>query len=169
MFRSTLYAGVSSCQWGSSVVGSTPWAMITCPAGAPAAGTGPPSAIAAVAIRAKTRAESLAIVIPPAGMAAASEPGGDRIPCLGAHRRSRGGPTNRVRAPLPSDPGTPSDGEPRVERVAQAIAEQVDAEHGDQDGEAGEGREPPRGGQIHAPVSQHSTPRGRRWLHPEAE
>src|SRR5262245_64252152 len=42
----------------------------------------------------------------------------------------------------------------RIERIAEPVAEQVDAEHGDQDSQARKGRETTRGGEIDASVGQ---------------
>src|SRR6266508_2198770 len=42
----------------------------------------------------------------------------------------------------PAATGSRLDLEARVERIAQSVAEQIDAQHRDQDGEAGERREP---------------------------
>src|SRR5499427_1951374 len=50
--------------------------------------------------------------------------------------------------------------EPRIEDVAQAVAEQVHAEHGQHDAEPGEGGDPPRLPQVVAPLTQHAAPLG---------
>src|SRR6185503_18975928 len=57
----------------------------------------------------------------------------------------------------------------RVEGVAQAVAEQVEAEHGDEDGQAGEGGDPPRRGEELAAFHDHVAPAGQRRLGAEAE
>ena len=56
-----------------------------------------------------------------------------------------------------------------VERVAQAVAHEVEGEHGDQDGEAREGHHPPGAQDELARVGQHGAPFGRRRLGAEAE
>ena len=56
-----------------------------------------------------------------------------------------------------------------VERVAQAVAEQVEGQHGDQDGEAREGHHPPGAQHELARVGQHRAPFRRRRLGAEAE
>src|SRR5688572_11328847 len=48
--------------------------------------------------------------------------------------------------------------EPRVEDVAEAVAEQVDAKHGEEDAEAGKQRQPPRRADVGPPVGQHAAP-----------
>src|SRR3954453_3742268 len=45
--------------------------------------------------------------------------------------------------------------QPRVERVAQAVAEEVEGDHRHHDGEAGEGRDPPGVHQRVAAVAHH--------------
>src|SRR5438477_176177 len=62
-----------------------------------------------------------------------------------------------------------SDLEARVERVAQSVAEQVDPEYRHENGQPGEGREPPRRRDVDAPVRKHPAPGRRRRLHPEPE
>src|SRR4029450_1762276 len=64
-------------------------------------------------------------------------------------------------------PGTSwrgSDLEPGIESVAETVAEEVDTEHGDQDGEAGERRQPPRRREVDAAVREHAAPRRGRGL-----
>src|SRR5438105_11135356 len=56
-----------------------------------------------------------------------------------------------------------------VEGVAQAVAEQVEAEHGDEDGQAGEGGDPPRRGEELAAFHDHVAPARQRRLGAEAE
>ena len=56
-----------------------------------------------------------------------------------------------------------------IEGVAQAVAHEVDGEHGDQDGEAGEGDHPPGAQDELARVGQHGAPFGRRRLGAQAE
>src|SRR5262245_53308416 len=59
--------------------------------------------------------------------------------------------------------------QPWVESIAQAVTEEIDAHHGDQDGEAGEGDDPWRGEDEFAAVGEHGAPfRGGR-LGTEAE
>src|SRR5713101_5710248 len=57
-----------------------------------------------------------------------------------------------------------------VESIAQGVAEEADAEHGERDGEAREDRDPRRRGSVFlgAPL-QHQAPGGGRLLHTEAE
>src|SRR5262249_59689188 len=50
--------------------------------------------------------------------------------------------------------------EPRIEDVPQAVAEEVHAEHGQHDAEAGEGGDPPRLSQVVSPLAQHAAPLG---------
>src|ERR1700712_4515751 len=45
-----------------------------------------------------------------------------------------------------------------IERVAQAIAEKIDGEHGNQDRQAGHGHDPPRAFNVIARRSQHGAP-----------
>src|SRR5499427_7929821 len=59
--------------------------------------------------------------------------------------------------------------QPRVERVANPLAEQVVGEHGDQDGEAWIEGEPPRIRDEVLAVVQDVAPGGVGRLHPEAE
>src|SRR5215468_3871122 len=56
-----------------------------------------------------------------------------------------------------------------VEDVAQAVSEQVESQHGDHDGDAGEDGDPGRGFQIGPPLVQHVAPGGRGRLGGEAE
>src|SRR5260370_10298052 len=49
-----------------------------------------------------------------------------------------------------------------VERVAQTVAQQVDAHHRGHDREARKERDPPRGVEILPPVGEHAAPRRRR-------
>src|ERR1700692_1909223 len=53
-------------------------------------------------------------------------------------------------------------------RVSQVVAEQVHREHGDEDGEAGEGGEPPRGPEIEPAPVEHAPPRHHARLHAQA-
>src|SRR5260370_28594787 len=46
----------------------------------------------------------------------------------------------------------------RIEGVAQAVAQQIEGEHGDQDGEAGEGDDPPCPLDEFPPVGQQRAP-----------
>src|SRR5262249_50885420 len=57
----------------------------------------------------------------------------------------------------------------RIEGVAQAVAEQVEAEHGDEDRQARKRRHPPRGGQELAAFHDHVAPARQRRLGPEAQ
>src|SRR5438445_116256 len=60
--------------------------------------------------------------------------------------------------------------QPRIERVAQRIAEEVEPEHGEADGDARCDREPRRAlEELHARAAEHETPRRRRLEHAEAE
>ena len=59
----------------------------------------------------------------------------------------RSGPSARAA------PASPQHHPPRVELVPQPVAEQVEAERGDQDGQAGEGDQPPGGGEVRLPLA----------------
>ena len=59
--------------------------------------------------------------------------------------------------------------EPRIEDVAQSVAEQIYAQDGDKDAEAGEKRQPPGGADIDARVGQHGAPSGDIRRHADAE
>src|SRR4030095_16147236 len=59
--------------------------------------------------------------------------------------------------------------EPRIQRVADAVAEEVEAEHGEEDGGAGEGAQPWGLLEIAAAHGQHDAPRGRGGLRAHAE
>ena len=48
----------------------------------------------------------------------------------------------------------------RIEKVAQCIAEKIDAEYGDEDTETGKKRQPPRGADVNARVGEHGAPGG---------
>src|SRR5215510_10731795 len=71
--------------------------------------------------------------------------------------------------------GAPSEGgrllgpEPRIEDVAQAVAEQVHAEHGQHDAEPREGGDPPRLPEVVTPLAQHAAPLGLWRLATETE
>src|SRR5687768_4143352 len=56
-----------------------------------------------------------------------------------------------------------------VEPVAQRVAHEVDDERGDEDGQAGEGRDPPRVQHVEPALAEHVAPGGRGRLHAEAE
>src|SRR5262249_45597454 len=56
-----------------------------------------------------------------------------------------------------------------IERVAEAVPEQVDGEDGDGDDQPREGREPPGGAQEVAAVAEHGAPVGGRRLDAESE
>src|SRR3990172_3129194 len=81
--------------------------------------------------------------------------------------------------PLPSISGaplrisrsttTPSHLQPRVQRVAQPVTEEVDPQDGDENRQPRERGQPPRRGQVHPPVRQHPPPGGRGWLDAEAQ
>src|SRR5512132_198613 len=62
-----------------------------------------------------------------------------------------------------------SDSELRIEGVAEPVAEQVDAERGEGEGQAGERHEPPRHVEEVAALRQHAAPRRGGRLHAEAE
>src|ERR1700733_12770571 len=52
---------------------------------------------------------------------------------------------------------------PRIERIAQAVAEEIEARHGQRDGEARRNRKPRRAGEIDLRVVEHvAQARGRR-------
>ena len=57
----------------------------------------------------------------------------------------------------------------RIERVAQAVAQQVEAEADDEDGQARDGRDPPLVEQYLPAGGDHRAPFGRRRLGAEAE
>src|SRR5438045_4502195 len=57
----------------------------------------------------------------------------------------------------------------RIERVAQAISEEIEAEHGHHDREPGEDREVRRELEVLTPFVEHHAPRRRRWLRRETE
>src|SRR5207248_2618244 len=59
--------------------------------------------------------------------------------------------------------------ESRVERVANPVAEQVEGEHGDRDGETREEHEPPRRDEVRDRVGQHVAPRRRGGRDADAE
>ena len=73
------------------------------------------------------------------------------------------GPPRRQRAPAASDLQL------RIEPVAQGVAEQVEAEHGERDGDAREDRDPRRALGVFRPAPQHQAPGRDRLLHAEAE
>src|SRR5262245_44593882 len=72
---------------------------------------------------------------------------------------------------LTSAPAKPSDAlaQPRIERVANAFAEQVVGQHGDEDREPGIDGEPPRELDDFLAVVQNVAPRRVRRAHAEAE
>src|SRR3990170_3894247 len=59
--------------------------------------------------------------------------------------------------------------EPRIERVPEPVAEHVDAQDGDHDGQPRKGRGPPRVRQIRAALGEHPPPGGRRRRHRESQ
>ena len=59
--------------------------------------------------------------------------------------------------------------EPGIERVAQGVAEEIGAQHGDDDGQPGKRDQPPRRAEVLAALAQHAAPAGRRRLHAQAE
>src|SRR5919106_4673608 len=73
--------------------------------------------------------------------------------------------TNRRRSMASSR----SDAQLRVERVAQPVADQVDAERGERERRPWEGRQPPGDVEEIAALAQHATPGRGRWLDAEAE
>src|SRR5262245_25848575 len=77
--------------------------------------------------------------------------------------------SNCVRRPSTASNATALDLEPRIERVAQPVTEQVDGEHGQHDREAGKRRQPPRRRHVVAAVGQHPSPRRRGRLDAEPE
>jgi len=66
-------------------------------------------------------------------------------------------------------PSYPSASEPRVDGVADAFAQQVVAQHRDQDGHAREEREPPRNAERALAEREDVAPAGRGRLHPDAQ
>ena len=56
--------------------------------------------------------------------------------------------------------------ETRIERIPQPIAEQIDPEHGHENGQSRESRQPPSGRDVDAAVGEHPAPRRRRRLTP---
>src|SRR5689334_18377198 len=66
-------------------------------------------------------------------------------------------------------PGSSWDVHPRVERIAQAVAEEVEARHGERDGDARRDREPRRAGEIDLRIVEHVAPARRRRLDAVAE
>src|SRR5438874_2542956 len=89
-------------------------------------------------------------------------------PCSTTTARPRTGsapvPSIRVAPTRTSDSMRPLDFQARVERVAEPVTEEIDAEDGDENGQAREGREPPRGREIRAAVGEHAAPgRGGGW------
>src|SRR5690349_19673257 len=50
-----------------------------------------------------------------------------------------------------------------IEGIAQAVAEKVERQHGDEDGKAGEGHHPPSAQHELARVGEHRAPFGLRW------
>src|ERR1051326_5559383 len=48
--------------------------------------------------------------------------------------------------------------QPRVEQIAQPVAEQIDAEHGEEDAQTGKQLQPPRRADIGAAVGQPAAP-----------
>src|SRR5262249_58278775 len=71
---------------------------------------------------------------------------------------------------LTSAPAKPSDAlpQPRIERVANSLAEQVVRQHSDEDRQAGIDRQPPRQLDDFLAVVQDVAPRRVRPAHPEA-
>src|SRR5215813_4335825 len=65
--------------------------------------------------------------------------------------------------------GTLAPAEARVEHVAEAVAEQVEAHDGEEDGEPGRGGVPPCGREELARLRDRSAPLRRRWRRPESE
>src|SRR4029079_13349765 len=57
----------------------------------------------------------------------------------------------------------------RIKRIAQGVAEQVEADHHGEDRQAGEGGDPPGGEEIALAIRQQRAPVGRRRLGAEAE
>src|SRR2546428_666190 len=57
----------------------------------------------------------------------------------------------------------------RVEGAAQRVAEEVGAQHGDHDGQAGERRDPPGAADVVAALADHPAPARRGRLHAEAQ
>src|SRR5262245_38102895 len=62
-----------------------------------------------------------------------------------------------------------SDLQARIEGVAEPVAEQVDGQHGQHDGQSRKGGEPPGGGDVVSPIGEHPAPGGRGWLDAEPE
>jgi len=56
-----------------------------------------------------------------------------------------------------------------VEDVAQTVADQVEREHGEHDGETGKDRDPGRGLEVRAALVEHVAPRRRRRLRRQSE
>src|SRR5712691_1288747 len=85
-------------------------------------------------------------------------------PCSTTTARPRTGsapvPSIRVAPTRTSDSMRPLDFQARVERVAEPVTEEIDAEDGDENGQAREGREPPRGREVHAAVGEHAARSG---------
>src|SRR5207249_4840366 len=89
------------------------------------------------------------------------------------HTLSRGGPCRGLaelsREPRPL-PATSERAQLRIERVPERIAEQVEGEDRQADREAREEPHPRRRlREVHRRSAQHQPPRGRRFLHAEAE
>src|SRR5688572_2154479 len=79
----------------------------------------------------------------------------------GAGRSSAGGPAAR---------GSSANAEAGIERIAQRVADQVEGEDGEADGQSGEDGQPRRAlGELEAAAAQHQPPRGRRLGDAEAE
>src|SRR2546427_11759092 len=78
----------------------------------------------------------------------------------------------KPRAVAGSTPRRPASGrsQPRIERVAERVPEQVEAEHREADRDARGDREPWRLlEELHAGAAEHESPRRRRLEHPETE
>src|SRR5262245_38523038 len=74
-----------------------------------------------------------------------------------------------VSSPSTDRRGVTSHLQPRIERVAQPVAEEVDGQHGQHDREPWKRREPPGCRDVVPSVGEHPAPGRRRRLHAEPE
>src|SRR5262245_2957047 len=99
--------------------------------------------------------------------AARASDGAARPPRPTIPRATRVTSTMRFTMDLSSLAGARS--ERRVEHVAQPVAEEIEAKHGDEDRDAWKGRHPPRRGEELSAFHDHVAPAGRRRLDAEAQ
>src|SRR5512146_1368354 len=73
--------------------------------------------------------------------------------------------------PMPSSELVAAQGvaQPRVEPVPQVVPEEIDGEHGEEDGEPGKGGDPPRAAEVEPTTVEHPPPRHDVRLHAQTE